>query len=104
MNNIVVENHVCHIDEDSLTIIDSYNVTCPHAFLIKFFTSTDSYPKRSIRSMSREWYTYNLLYKLNIMRKYTKSITFKDDPSIFRIILYNIIWFICGKLLKLNIE
>ena len=84
------------ISSNSVHIQDSYKITDTSDILIICETFKTMYPqfKRSAQSWKREWIAHNWLYNHNICTDKTKSVDLNENESIFRKIMYIIIYVI----------
>ena len=85
--NITVSNNNIHVR-------DSYKITDVSDILVICETFKIIYPqfKRSAQSWKREWIAHNWLYNHNICPVRTKGVDLDENESIFRKIMYIIIY------------
>ena len=88
MNKDIAETKIkglkIYINENYVTIMDSYKILNKNKMSIildkikqkeNYFSSID---KRTKKSLINEWSARNRLYKMHILRKYTKNCIFKN--------------------------
>ena len=89
----------------NLHIIDSYKIIIPRQIeselLIYEKLNKLNFIKRSMRSYKYEWFAHSFLYRLGLFKKHTKDVDLNDDESLFRRIIYAIIYFIFSWIYKI---
>ena len=107
MNKNIAETKIkglkIYMNENYVTIMDSYKILNKNKMSIildkikqkeNYFFSID---KRTKKSLISEWSARNRLYKMHILRKYTKNCIFKNNINPILDILYQILGFSRGE-------